>query len=112
LAKARNQRLQASLRNFGPEQAGIDAEFFTRVAFFGFLEVQEQKAILSSRLAYLQRNLEYLHKLQQMADADKDCTDVVPSMTYARRVLAFHIQRTRDEYAWIASWLEEMQTPW
>jgi hypothetical protein len=112
LAKARNQRLQASLRNFGPEQAGIDAEFFTRVAFFGFLEVHERKAILSSRLAYLQRSLEYLHKLQQMADSDEDCTDVVPSMTYARRVLAFHIQRTRDEYTWIATWLEEMQAPW
>src|SRR5712691_10926196 len=41
--------LQVLLRDFGPEQAGSDAEFFTRVSFFDFLEVPEQKAILSAR---------------------------------------------------------------
>jgi DNA-binding PadR family transcriptional regulator len=101
--------LQASLRDFGPEQAGVDAEFFTRVAFFDFLEVPERREILHSRLAYLQRGLEYLHSLQQMADEGEDCAKIIPSLSHAQRVLAFHTRRIRDEYEWIASWLEEMQ---
>ena len=100
--------LQASLRDFGPEQAGGDAEFFTRVSFFDLLEVPEQEAILRSRLAYLQKGLEYLHSLQQMADEGEDCTNIVPSLSHAQRVLAFHTRRIHDEYQWIASWLEEM----
>ncbi len=101
--------LQASLRDFGPEQAGVDAEFFTRVAFFDFLEVPERREILRSRLTYLQRGLEYLHSLQQMADEGEDCAKIIPSPSHAQRVLAFHTRRIRDEYEWIASWLEEMQ---
>lgn len=102
--------LQANLRDFGPEQAGVDAEFFTRVSFFDLLEVSERREILGQRLAYLQRGLEYLDNLQQRADSDQDCTNIVPSMAYAQRVLAFHTRRIRDEYEWVAAWLEEMQT--
>src|SRR6266567_4531805 len=69
--------LQAYLRDFGPGQAGSDPEFFTRVSFFDFLEVPERKAILRSRLAYLQRGLEYLHSLQQMTEEDEDCAKIV-----------------------------------
>ena len=101
--------LQTSLRDFGPEQAGVDAEFFTRVSFFDFLEVPERREILSHRLAYLQRGLEYLHSLQQMAQEDGDCANIVPTHSHAQRVLAFHTKRLHDEYAWIAAWLKEMQ---
>ncbi len=94
---------------FGPEQAGVEAEFFTRVAFFDFLEVPEREAILRNRLAYLQRGLEYLHSLQQMADEGENCVNTVPSRSYAQRVLAFHTRRLHDEYEWTAAWLEEMQ---
>jgi DNA-binding PadR family transcriptional regulator len=99
--------LQAYLRDFGPEQAGVDAEFFTRVSFFDFLEIPERKAILGIRLAYLQRGLEYLHSLQQIPD--EDCANIISSRSHAQRVLAFHTRRIRDEYEWIASWLQEMQ---
>src|SRR6266567_1021760 len=61
--------LHVSLRDFPASQAGSDAEFFTRVAFFDLLEVQEREAILTKRLAYLEGCLEYLHKLQQIADS-------------------------------------------
>jgi DNA-binding PadR family transcriptional regulator len=94
--------LHASLCDFPPEQAANEAEFFTRVAFFDYLEPEEREAILKKRLAYLQECLEYLHKLQQMAD------EACPTV-YAQRVLAFHLQRVRNEYQWIATWLEEMQ---
>ena len=102
--------LHASLRDFGPEQAAVEAEFFTRVSFFDLLEVSERREILSSRLAYLQRGLEYLHSLQQMAEEDEDCAKIVSSPSHAKRVLAFHTRRIRDEYEWVAAWLEEMQT--
>ena len=103
--------LQAYLRDFGPEQAGNEAEFFTRVAFFDLLEVSERETILTKRLAYLQRGLEYLQNLQQMADSGEDCAPGMGiSMSNAQRVLAFHTQRIRDEYHWIATWLKEMQT--
>jgi len=63
-------------------QAGSDPEFFTRVSFFDFLEVPERKAILRSRLAYLQRGLEYLHSLQQMTEEDEDCAKIVSSPSH------------------------------
>ncbi len=94
--------LHASLCNFPPEQAANDAEFFTRVAFFDYLEPQERQAILQKRLASLQSGLEYLHELQQLAN------QACPT-EYAQRVLSFHLQRVRNEHQWIATWLEEMQ---
>ena len=102
--------LHVHLRDFEPEQAGADAEFFTRVSFFDLLEAHEREAILNKRLAYLEACLDYLHKLQQRAD-EEDRADVSGvSRSYAQRVLAFHIRRVQDEYQWIATWLEEMQT--
>ncbi len=109
LTKRGIEVLQASLRDFGPEQAGVDAEFFTRVSFFDLLEMPEQEAILRNRLAYLQKGLEYLRSLQQMEDEGEECANIIPSRSHAQRVLTFHTRRVRDEYAWIASWLEEMQ---
>ena len=103
--------LQASLRDFPAEHASNDAEFFTRVAFFDYLEVPDREAILTCRLGYLEGCLSYLQTMQHPADTE-DCAGASDiSMSHAQRVLAFHTQRIRDEYAWIASWLEEMQTP-
>jgi len=103
--------LQASLRDFPAERAGNDAEFFTRVAFFDYLEVEEREAILIKRLAYLGGCLSYLQTMQRLADT-QDCADASGiSMSSAQRVLAFHTRRVRDEYEWITTWLEEMQTP-
>jgi DNA-binding PadR family transcriptional regulator len=103
--------LQAYLRDFPASQAGSDAEFFTRVAFFDYLEVPEREAILSVRLAYLEGRLSYLRTLQHLAEAEDCAPNMGISMSHAQRVLAFHTRRIRDEYAWIASWLEELQTP-
>ena len=102
--------LHAELRDFEPEQAGADAEFFTRVSFFDLLEAHEREAILTRRLAYLEGCLSYLQTMQHMADSE-DCGPTMGiSMSHAQRVLAFHTRRIRDEYQWIATWLEEMQT--
>ena len=94
--------LQAYLSDFPPEQAGNEAEFFTRVAFFDFLEPGERKEILQKRLAYLVGRLEHLDKLQQMVDE-------AHATMCAQRVLTFHTQQIRNEYQWVATWLEEIQ---
>jgi hypothetical protein len=69
---------------------------------FDSLKPQERQAILRTRLAYLQGGLDYLHKMQQLAQT------ACPT-EYAQRVLSFHLQRVRNEYQWVATWLEEMQ---
>jgi len=101
--------LHTSLCDFPPEQAGNEAEFFTRVAFFEFLEPPERQAILKKRLAYLQGCLDYLQRMQEMATEGECAPGTGSSMSNAQRVLAFHLQRVRHEYQWIATWLEELQ---
>src|SRR5438270_4661115 len=83
--------LQAYLRDFPAEHAGNDAEFFTRVAFFEYLEPQEREMILKKRLAYLEGCLDYLHTMQQMADSQDCASGMGISMSNAQRVLAFHL---------------------
>ncbi len=84
------------------EQVANEAEFFTRVAFFDYLEPEERIEILEKRLSRVRDRLDYLSKLQQMADE-------ASATAHAQRVLAFHGQQIRNEYQWIASWLEEMR---
>lgn len=94
--------LQTYLRDFSPEQSASEAEFFTRVAFFDLLEPEERQGILKQRLLYVQGRLEYLQKLQQMANEARATGN-------PQRVLTFHLQQIRNEYQWITTWLEEMQ---
>jgi DNA-binding PadR family transcriptional regulator len=67
LTERGSELLHTLLCDFPAEQVGNEAEFFTRVAFFEFLDPQERQAILSKRLAYLQGGLDYLQHLQEMA---------------------------------------------
>lgn len=99
--------LHTLLCDFPSEQAANEAEFFTRVAFLEFLAPQERQEVLKKRLAYLQGGLDYLQHLQEMA-TEGECAPGI-SMSNAQRVLAFHLQRVRHEYQWIATWLEELQ---
>jgi DNA-binding PadR family transcriptional regulator len=103
--------LSAYLRDFGPEQARVDAEFFTRVSFFDFLEMTERREILQQRLAYLEVCLDYLQSLHQIAEEDEDYVrSIVLTPIHAQRVLAFQTERFRDEVTWISKWLAEMPT--
>lgn len=95
--------MEAYLRDFPPELAANDAEFFTRVAFFDYLEPEVQQRILKMRLAFVQNQLIHLQKVQQLAGESS-------KTNHAQRVLAFHFQQIRGEYQWLANWLEEMQT--
>lgn len=95
--------LHAKLRDFPLEQAANEAEFFTRVAFFDYLELGERREILKKRLAHLHGGLEYLHNLQQIADA------ACPTVDAQQRVRAFQLQQMRNEWQSIETGLEEMQ---
>jgi DNA-binding PadR family transcriptional regulator len=100
--------LQAYLRDFPAAQAGNDAEFLTRVAFFDELEVAERVAILQRRLTFLDGCLSYLKSMRHLADTeDRRPTPGAP-LTPAQRVLTFQTRRVGDEHAWIAEWLEEL----
>src|SRR5260221_4251640 len=79
--------LHTSLCDFPPEQAANEAEFFTRVAFFEYLEPQEREAIMKKRLVYLQGCLDYLHTMQRMADEGDCAPGAGISMSNAQRVL-------------------------
>ena len=103
LTERGTELMQSYMRDFSPEQAASYAEFFTRVAFFDLLEPEERQEILQKRLDYVQGQLERLQKIQQM-------TDEARATGYPQRVLAFHTQQVRNEYQWLAGWLEEMQT--
>ena len=61
-------------------------------------------------LTSLKTGLEYLEGLQQLVETQA-CAPIVPTLTNAQRILAFQTRRIRDEYAWIASWLEEFYIP-
>ena len=108
LTERGSELLHAYLRDFPAGLASNDAEFFTRVAFFDVLEGQEREAILATRLAFLQGCLSYLQQMQQLAGGEECAPSMGISLSPAERVLAFHARRIHDEYAWIASWLEEM----
>jgi len=101
--------LHTLLCDFPPDLAANEAEFFTRVAFFELLGPPEREAILNKRLVYLAGCLDYLQRLQQMANEGECTPGTRISMSNAQRVLAFHLQRVRHEHQWIATWLEELQ---
>jgi DNA-binding PadR family transcriptional regulator len=103
LTERGGELLHTYLCDFRPECAANEAEFFTRVAFFDYLELEERQAILHKRLAHLEGQLAYLRNLQQLADQAGTAVDA------QQRVLAFQLRRLRDEHQWIGAWLEEMQ---
>ena len=97
------------LCDFPASLAGVEAEFFTRVSFFDYLTQEEQKAILKQRLAHLEGGLNYLERMQQMTEGQECAPTMGISMSNAKLVLAFHTQRIREEYQWVASLLEKLQ---
>jgi DNA-binding PadR family transcriptional regulator len=82
--------LHASLRDFPAGLASNDAEFFTRVAFFDLLEGPERKAVLTTRLAFLEGCLSYLQQMQHLAEGEECANTAELSLSPAQRVLAFH----------------------
>jgi DNA-binding PadR family transcriptional regulator len=92
--------LQALLREFTPELAGNDAEFFTRVAFFHLLEPEARLEILSLRTDKVAGKLAYLRDMRTLASADQ-------RMSFAQRVLQFHERWASSQLDWLRELVEE-----
>jgi DNA-binding PadR family transcriptional regulator len=95
--------LQHLLREFTPELAGNDAEFYTRVAFFHLVGPEARLEILSMRADRVAGRLAYLQDLKTVASADE-------AMRFAQRVLEFHERRACHEIAWLRELVEETRT--
>jgi DNA-binding PadR family transcriptional regulator len=95
--------LQALLREFNPELAGHDSEFYTRLAFFHLLEPEARLEILSMRLDRVTAKIAHLKDLKTLAGADE-------VTSFARRVLQFHERRARQEIAWLRELIDETRT--
>jgi DNA-binding PadR family transcriptional regulator len=95
--------LQDLLREFPPELAGNDAEFYTRLAFFHLLEPRARLEILSLRTDTVAAKLAYLRDMKTLASTDR-------AMSFAQRVLQFHERRARAEIAWLRELVEETRT--
>jgi DNA-binding PadR family transcriptional regulator len=103
LTKRGAEILQDLLREFTPELAGNDAEFYTRLAFFHLLEPEARLEILSTRIDRVTGRLAYLRDMTTLASADQ-------AVSFAQRVLQFHERRARHEIAWLRELVEETRT--
>lgn len=92
--------LQALLREFTPDIAGNDAEFFTRLAFFHLLEPEARLEILSMRADRMAGKLTHLRDMKALAGGGE-------AMSFARRVLQFHQQQAHSEIDWLRELIEE-----
>ncbi len=101
-----NKTLYLALKRF-EERGAVTRQVIPQD--FEFLDLPEREVILNKRLAYLQGCLDYLQRMQEMATEGEGAPGTGLSLSNAQRVLAFHLQRVRHEYHWIATWLEEMQ---
>ena len=92
--------MQSLLRDFPPEVARRDGEFWVRASFFGLLEPTERLEILRARKQVLERRLANFPRLRAL-ESDEQAQD------FLSQVLAFREQRFQHELAWIE---EAMQT--
>src|SRR6185437_12638444 len=89
------------LRDFPPEVARHDNEFWVRASFFGVLEPAERLEILRARQQVLAHRLANFGRLRA-GQADE------PNRASLLAVLAFRERRFQQEFAWIE---QAMQTP-
>lgn len=94
--------MQSLLRDFPPEAARRDGEFWVRASFFGLLEPAERLEILRARKQVLERRLANFPRLRAM-ETDELAQDSL------RQVLAFREQRFQHELAWIEEAIQAQQ---
>jgi DNA-binding PadR family transcriptional regulator len=90
------------LRTFPLELAHNEREFLTRVANFHQLTVEERRAILTTRQTALRPYVERFEQWQAQVQGQEQ-----PEQFYGQQILAFQLQRLRQELEWIAQLAEE-----
>ena len=94
--------MQSLLRDFPPELARREGEFWVRASFFGLLEPAERLEILLARKRVLEQRLANFPRLQSLS-ADGQVRD---SLT---QVLTFRQQRFQQELAWVDEAIQAQQ---
>lgn len=100
LTESGKEVLQTLLHEFTPALVGNDAEFYTRVAFFHLLEPEARLEILTNRADMIAGKLAHLRDMSTLAGEGK-------TMSFARRVLQFHVQQAHHEIDWLRELIEE-----
>lgn len=93
------------VRDFPPEVARHDNEFWVRASFFGLLEPDERLDILRARQQVLAHRLANFTRLRAASDTRQGDA---PGRESLLAVLAFRERRFQQELAWIE---EAMQQP-
>ena len=94
--------LQDMLREFPAQTAHNDAEFQTRVAFFGSLEPEDRLRILKTREEVLKTRLEHLSKMSPKAQNSDE-------RSYAERVIELRRGQAQHELEWIGELAREVK---
>jgi len=100
LTESGKEVLQALLHDFTPVLVGNDAEFYTRLAFFHLLEPEARLEILTNRADMVAGKLAHLRDMRTLAGEGE-------AMSFARRVLQFHVQQAYHEIDWLRELIEE-----
>lgn len=90
------------LRDFPPEVARRDSEFWVRASFFGMLEPAERLEILRARQRVL------VHRLTNFANLRVMQVDA-PTRESLLAVLAFREQRFQQELAWVEEGIQTQE---
>ena len=92
----------ALLRDFPPEVARRDGEFWVRASYFGLLEPAERLEILRARHQVLAQRLANLARLRALP-ADEQIKESLA------QALAFREQRFQQELAWVEEMMQAQQ---
>lgn len=95
-------RLHRLLTEFGPELAGNDEEFLTRVAFFWLLDNDERGRVLDARADALAQRDAHLRDMEQRTD-EVTRTDTIDrrDRVWPFEVLRFQLEQVAAEQRWI-----------
>jgi DNA-binding PadR family transcriptional regulator len=100
LTESGHELLRSMLEDFPDDQAGIDEEFLTRLAFFQLIAPEARREILGRRRNALIGRIGHLDEMAQLSAMD-------PNQTYVRRLLEFQRRQAENELAWVGELADE-----
>ncbi len=97
--------LRAMLRDFSPEVARTDMEFYVRFALFGFLEPQDRVKILQTRMQALQSRFQEEGRYQNY----RDSPIVNQVQPYVEKLKDFNKKQIGAELEWLERMIQQVQ---
>lgn len=97
--------LREMLRDFSPESARHDMEFYVRFALFGFLESEDRVKILQTRMQALRSRSQDEGRYQKYLDSPI----VGKLQPYVEKLKSFNDQQICAELEWLAQMTAQVQ---